>query len=425
MFQVTFEDIAHAYFKCRKSKRNTKAALNFELNNWQAQCFKLRDELNNRTYEIGKSTCFIIDKPVKREIFAAAFRDRIVQCYVAENLRSSFDDYLYPCMMSNRIGKGTSGAQNEMYDILTNRCSGQDTIYKFDIKAFFMSIDKRILWNDLEKFLNTSYNVPNKDLILYLTKKMIFHCPQKNCTYRCAKSKWDDLPDDKSLFKQDEFHGLRIGDWTSQMFALFYLRPLIEWLYSQSHVKYIVQYVDDICLISSDKEQLLKMIPELRIFLKERLGLTLHPRKSYIQHYSKGVSFVGQKMKPNRRFLGSRSLSHALCTAKLYSDISNEPNLYKMCNVVNSYLGMMRNTNNIKDEEFIANTLFTRKHPNTKHHMFYFKIKNSHYTCVINKTYIRKEFKKRKYRLKQERKSFYFKHIHYLPPKYKIKRARI
>jgi len=35
----------------------------------------LCEELNNGTYQIGRSIAFIVNKPVKREIFAADFRD--------------------------------------------------------------------------------------------------------------------------------------------------------------------------------------------------------------------------------------------------------------------------------------------------------------------------------------------------------------
>jgi hypothetical protein len=39
---------------------------------------QLYNELNEKTWEPRPSTCFIVTKPVRREIFAAAFRDRIV-----------------------------------------------------------------------------------------------------------------------------------------------------------------------------------------------------------------------------------------------------------------------------------------------------------------------------------------------------------
>ena len=38
----------------------------------------LLGDVNNRSYQIGPSTTFIVTKPKKREIFAADFKDRVV-----------------------------------------------------------------------------------------------------------------------------------------------------------------------------------------------------------------------------------------------------------------------------------------------------------------------------------------------------------
>ena len=46
---VELEDILEAYLDCRKNKRNSKAALKFELNYVQ-ECLDLVEKINNRTY---------------------------------------------------------------------------------------------------------------------------------------------------------------------------------------------------------------------------------------------------------------------------------------------------------------------------------------------------------------------------------------
>jgi len=40
--------------------------------------FLLSEEIINYNYVPKPSICFVVDKPVKREIFAADFRDRVV-----------------------------------------------------------------------------------------------------------------------------------------------------------------------------------------------------------------------------------------------------------------------------------------------------------------------------------------------------------
>ena len=75
--QIQLEELFEAYFDCRKNKRNTANASAFEID-YENKLVKLYEEINNGTYNIGRSIAFIVDKPVTREIFAADFRDRIV-----------------------------------------------------------------------------------------------------------------------------------------------------------------------------------------------------------------------------------------------------------------------------------------------------------------------------------------------------------
>jgi len=48
------------------------------LKNIWKQIFALANDIIERKYTPKPSICFAVDKPVKREIFAADFRDRVV-----------------------------------------------------------------------------------------------------------------------------------------------------------------------------------------------------------------------------------------------------------------------------------------------------------------------------------------------------------
>jgi RNA-directed DNA polymerase len=71
------EELFQAYFDCRSNKRNTINALAFE-KHFEHHLFQLKEEILNGNYHPGRSIAFIVNKPVKREIFAADFRDRVV-----------------------------------------------------------------------------------------------------------------------------------------------------------------------------------------------------------------------------------------------------------------------------------------------------------------------------------------------------------
>ncbi|MCQ1993671.1 reverse transcriptase, partial [Pseudomonas sp. Eb3] len=75
--RFTFEELAQAYYDCRRHKRNTASARRFEVN-LEANLLDLFDELQAGTYRPGRSICFVVTRPKAREVWAADFRDRIV-----------------------------------------------------------------------------------------------------------------------------------------------------------------------------------------------------------------------------------------------------------------------------------------------------------------------------------------------------------
>lgn len=58
-------------------------------------------------------------------------------------------------------------------------------------------------------------------------------------------------------------------------------------------IRYYGRYVDDFILIHQDKEYLKSCLPKIRQYLMENLGLTLHPKKIYLQPIQNGVLFLG------------------------------------------------------------------------------------------------------------------------------------
>jgi RNA-directed DNA polymerase len=65
--KIALEDLFEAYYSCRHNKRNTANAIAFEID-YESNLIQLCNEINNGTYQIGRSIAFIVNKPVKREI---------------------------------------------------------------------------------------------------------------------------------------------------------------------------------------------------------------------------------------------------------------------------------------------------------------------------------------------------------------------
>ncbi len=100
------ETLFQAYFNCRRNKRNTLNALKFELH-FEKYIFELADDIRNGTYQPGRSIAFIVTKQVKREVFAAQFRDRIVHHWRIKKLNPFFENLFIEGAYACRTGKGT------------------------------------------------------------------------------------------------------------------------------------------------------------------------------------------------------------------------------------------------------------------------------------------------------------------------------
>jgi hypothetical protein len=171
-----------------------------------------------------------------------------------------------------------------------------------------MSIERTILFEKVKTTLQqrASEVVVDIPLILYLIRLTIFNDPRQGCIMKSKISQWDGLPPSKSLFYAGNNKGLPIGNLTSQLFANIYLDEFDHFMKRVLKLKYYGRYVDDVVVIHQDREYLKTVINRARDFLLTNLQLVLHPRKIYLQHYSKGVVFLGVIIKPYRIFESNR-----------------------------------------------------------------------------------------------------------------------
>lgn len=349
--EITYTELLYAYYDCRKNKRNTVNAIKFEMDMYR-NLYKLLYELNSGTYEIGSSICFIVTKPTPREVFAANFRDRIVQHLVMNRINHLFEKYsfiddAYAC----RVGKGGLygiSRLNEKIKQATNNYTKDAYIFKGDFKGFFMSIDKRILFHLLHDFLCKHSDEIDGDVTftINLLKKIIFNMPQHNCIRKGALSDWNLVPNDKSLFNRDEYHGLPIGNVTSQILANFFLSHFDHFVIETLGIKHYGRYVDDFYCILNNKDDFKLIRERIKGFLSE-MSITLHPKKCYIQHYSKGVKFIGAVVKPNRIYIGNRTKGNMYEKIKQFESKCIQGDLsildlFKFQCQINSYLGFMK-----------------------------------------------------------------------------------
>ena len=353
---ISLTDLFLAYFDCRKHKRNKLNALAFEFE-YESHLIELYQEITERRYVIRPSTAFIVRDPVKREIFAADFRDRIVHHLIALRLIPVLERFFIHDNYAGREEKWTLFGIQRIKRFL-RACSKSYTrdcyILKLDIEGFFMSIDKAILSQKSEDLIQRYFQDDERDMLLHLTNLIISNNPTDCCIIKWNRQDWVGLPKSKSLFYSEPNTGLPIGNLTSQIFANLYLHELDVFMKKELKIRYYGRYVDDFVLIHEDKEYLKIAIGRIREFLSDRLHLRLHPKKIYLQHYSKGVKFLWAYIKPYRTYIVNRTKGNFYSTIReINTLLSNTESLNKsemdmILSRVNSYLGALWHHNNYR-----------------------------------------------------------------------------
>ncbi|MBR0494839.1 MAG: hypothetical protein IJJ71_01525 [Treponema sp.] len=349
VYDVPLEDVFAAYYECRKHKRNKSGALQFEVD-LESNLIQLWQDLRASQYELEPSSVFIVEKPKPREVFAASFRDRIVHHLLLMYLNPLFERYFIYDSYSCRTGKGTHfGITRVQHFIRSCSQNGKRRcwILKIDIQSFFMSISKAILYRRLCDFIEARYTAENKAFVLYLCKKIIFNNPTEKCIFKSPTEKWKLIPKEKSLFFTKDGYGLPIGNFTSQVFANFYLSPFDHFVKHECGVRYYGRYVDDCVIVGESHSFLKRVVPKMQNFLESESELHVHPKKLYLQLYHKGVRFLGVFVKPSYCVSNPRTFRNFEQSIKKFNTIAENHKPTKeertsLISSVNSYLGILR-----------------------------------------------------------------------------------
>ena len=339
-----------AYYKCLRTKRTNPNAAYYALRGLTSTV-DLAEMVYSGNYQIAPGIIFVVLLPIPRECCAATFRDRIVHDWVMIRLEPIYESIFPDAIMANRKGRGTLGAilaaQKKIYD-LTEGYTKDLWVYSTDFRGFFMNLDKRIVNGAVQDLIDRYYTGRWPETLKRLFAQITFNCPQNIATKRSPDSAWRLIEPAKSLFGQDKWHGLPIGNLPSQWSACVIIMLAIR-IFERHGITEIISYMDDTLCFIRDKAAFLRELPAIERELKEELNITLHPRKRNLQHYTKGWKMVGGKGKNGRLYASDRTLRrlgakvHYLCSVH---------NTEKMIATINSYFGLMSHfsTYNVRRE---------------------------------------------------------------------------
>ena len=313
--QLTFIKFIEAHNRAKEGKGKNPEIIRFEIN-LESNILNLIYKIKTKQYRIGKYHEFYVFEPKMRLIKSLPYQDRVVhQWYVEEFIKPffvpRFITHTYACLENKGAHKAVIVLQKWL------RCMKKKYqnyyILKCDIRKYFYSINKEILFQILSK------RMKDTDLI-FLTKLMVF--------------------DEKDL------KGIPIGNYTSQYFANIYLNELDHFVKEELHIPFYMRYMDDFILLVKTKEEAKEYKERIARFLKEHLDLELNEKSRYYPS-KMGVDFCGYRIFETHILLRRRSKNKIKGLIKSWNQFYNEDvlNFEKVLQRWNSWRGHAKHAN--------------------------------------------------------------------------------
>ena len=260
----TFENLNKAFGESARISQWKEATQRYKVNLF-VNNMELQQDLLNGSYQISPTTNFsIIERGKVRNIKAPAPRDRVVQKVLCQQVLLPY--LTKPLIYDNYASlknRGTTFARKRI-DVLLKRfirrhgCDGY--VLQIDIKKYFDSIDHTVL----KQMLHDRIKEPKEimDLIDYIVDS-----------------------------SSDTDKGLNLGSEAPQIFAIYYLSRLDNYIKTIKGVKYYGRYMDDMIIISDDKTQLRDLLEGIEDQLAQ-LKLSINERKTHITKLSHGFTYM-------------------------------------------------------------------------------------------------------------------------------------
>jgi len=227
------------------------------------EILKLSNELKTGTYQQRLARKFEIVSPKRREVIAAAFRDRVFQ-------RSLNDNIVYPKIIRHFVydnsacqaGKGTSFAQKRLH------CFLQRFYRKNGLNGYVLQCDI------LGYYPNIQHGVAEAEILKYFSPEI-----QKLIKIGLA-------------CQGEGETGYFPGSQLVQIVGMATLNSLDHYIKERLRIKYYMRYMDDFLLIHEDGEYLVECCRQIAAELA-KIGLKLHPKKTRIFPLTERIKFLG------------------------------------------------------------------------------------------------------------------------------------
>jgi len=255
------ENLRLAFWKAKKGKSDREEVREFG-KDLDKNLLALREGILSGAVSVGNYRYFTVRDPKERLICAADFSERVLHHAIMNVCGPLFEKFQIYDSYATRPGKGQFSALSRV-----KGWTGKDMWFcKLDARKFFDSISHDVLFGQLCRIF--------KDGRLLGVFRQIID------SYRASPGR-----------------GVPIGNLTSQYFANFYLAHLDHFVKERLGVKKYVRYMDDMVILHSSKDGLIKISREVRDYCENELRLELKP--ICLNDVGRGIPFLGFVIFPN------------------------------------------------------------------------------------------------------------------------------
>lgn len=298
---ISYSNILYVFNKVKSKCHNKDRFMSFVR---YKNCFliDILEKLRNNSYSFSNYHIFLIHEKKYRIIMSENISDKIVNQLVSYFILILSFKCLIKENIATRKGKGSS-YDYMLFEKYINDIGTNNNIYvlRIDIKKYFYNISHEILLSMLEsrikdkKAINilkkiidlTDYDYVNNNINSLINKEI----NRINYLKTSSNEKNKLINELKSIPLYRKGYGLSIGCLTNQLLACFFLNDIDHYIKEVLRCKYYIRYMDDIYLLSNDKEYLVYCFDKIKYELN-KIELNIN-NKSGIYRLKDGVVFLG------------------------------------------------------------------------------------------------------------------------------------
>ena len=298
---ISYSNILYVFNKVKSNCDNKVRFLCFVR---YKNCFliDILEKLRNNSYSFSNYHIFLIHEKKYGIIMSENISDKIVNQLVSYFILIPSFKCLIEENIATRKGKGSSYGYM-LFEKYINDIGTNNNIYvlRIDIKKYFYNISHDILLSMLEsrikdkKAINilkkiidlTDYDYVNNNINSLINKEI----NRINYLKTRGNEKNKLINELKSIPLYRKGYGLSIGCLTNQLLACFFLNDIDHYIKEVLRCKYYIRYMDDIYILSNDKEYLVYCFDKIKYELN-KIELNIN-NKSGIYRLKDGVVFLG------------------------------------------------------------------------------------------------------------------------------------